>query len=54
VSLSAADPLNLTGGILPGPRVPAVRGRTLVLRDGVPVDPDALDPRQLVISPAAS
>jgi ATP-dependent Lhr-like helicase len=36
VRLSAADPLNLTGGVLPGPRVPAVRGRDLVLVDGVP------------------
>ena len=38
VRLSAADPLNLTGVLLPGPRVPAVRGRHLVLRDGVPVE----------------
>ena len=36
VRLSAADPLNLTGGVLPGPRIPAVRGRDLVLVDGVP------------------
>ncbi|MCU1493950.1 MAG: associated domain protein [Acidimicrobiaceae bacterium] len=37
VRLSAADPLNLTGIVLPGPRVPAVRGRELVLRDGAVV-----------------
>jgi ATP-dependent Lhr-like helicase len=36
VRLSAADPLNLTGILLPGPRVPAVRGRELVFVDGVP------------------
>ena len=35
VALAAADPLNLTGIVLPGPRVPAVRGRDIVLRDGV-------------------
>ncbi len=39
VHLSAADPLNLTGIVLPGPRQPAVHGRALVLRDGVAVDP---------------
>jgi ATP-dependent Lhr-like helicase len=38
VRLSAADPLNLTGVILPGARIPALRGRTVVYRDGLPVD----------------
>ena len=38
VRLSAADPLNLTGVILPGNRVPAVRGRTLTITDGVVVE----------------
>ena len=33
--LSAADPLNLTGVILPGPRIPAVRTRTVTLVDGM-------------------
>jgi ATP-dependent Lhr-like helicase len=37
VRLSAADPLNLTGIVLPGPRVPAVRGREILLRDGAVV-----------------
>ena len=37
VRLSAADPLNLTGALLPGKRVPAVRTNTIVLRDGLPV-----------------
>jgi ATP-dependent Lhr-like helicase len=32
--ISAADPLNLTGTILPGPRVPAVRGNRLLFRNG--------------------
>ena len=35
VQLSAADPLNLTGVILPGPRIPAQRGRTVTIKDGV-------------------
>ena len=37
VTLSAADPLNLVGIILPGERVPAISGKTITLRDGVPV-----------------
>jgi ATP-dependent Lhr-like helicase len=37
VSLSAADPLNLVGTLLPGPRVPALAGNRILLRDGVPV-----------------
>jgi ATP-dependent Lhr-like helicase len=37
VSLSAADPLNLTGIITPGARVPALTGNRVLFRDGVPV-----------------
>ncbi len=37
IRLSATDPLNLAGIILPGPRVPAVPTNFLVLRDGVVV-----------------
>ncbi|HEY2504986.1 MAG TPA: DEAD/DEAH box helicase [Streptosporangiaceae bacterium] len=32
--LSAADPLNLTGIVLPGPRVPAIGAKTVTLIDG--------------------
>jgi ATP-dependent Lhr-like helicase len=35
VRLSAADPLNLSGVILPGKRVPAVRTNSIVLQDGL-------------------
>jgi len=34
VRLSAADPLNLTGVILPGPRIPGVRTKTITVVDG--------------------
>ncbi|MBK6518239.1 MAG: DEAD/DEAH box helicase [Polyangiaceae bacterium] len=34
VRVSAVDPLNLVGILLPGPRVPAVAGTTLSFRDG--------------------
>ncbi|TKB89497.1 MAG: DEAD/DEAH box helicase [Nitrospira sp.] len=35
VTLSATDPLNLAGVILPGPRVPAVPTNFLIIKDGV-------------------
>jgi ATP-dependent Lhr-like helicase len=35
--LSAADPLNLVGILVPGERVPAISGRTVSYRDGVAV-----------------
>ncbi len=35
VTLSAADPLNLIGILVPGERVPAISGRTVSFRDGV-------------------
>lgn len=37
VSISAADPLNLTGIITPGRRLPAFTGNRILYRDGVPV-----------------
>ncbi len=40
VRLSATDPLNLTGVILPGPRIPAQHSRTITLRDGALEEPD--------------
>ncbi len=40
-TISAADPLNLVGIIVPGERVPAISGRFVTFCDGVPVDPAA-------------
>jgi ATP-dependent Lhr-like helicase len=37
IALSAADPLNLVGVLLPGPRVTAIVSNRILLRDGVPV-----------------
>ena len=37
VKLSAADPLNLAGVILPGPRIAAVPSNFVVFRDGIVV-----------------
>ncbi len=36
VTIAGADPLNLTGGVLEGPRVPSVRHREVSYRDGLP------------------
>ena len=41
VTISAADPLNLVGMLVPGERVPALSGRFVTFRDGVAIDPDA-------------
>jgi ATP-dependent helicase Lhr and Lhr-like helicase len=37
VALSAVDPLNLVGTLLPGDKVPALAGNRVLYRDGVPV-----------------
>jgi ATP-dependent Lhr-like helicase len=37
IKISASDPLNLSGVILPGPRVPAIPANFIVFRDGLPV-----------------
>jgi len=39
ITISATDPLNLVGIIVPGERVPAVSGRFVGFRDGVAVEP---------------
>jgi ATP-dependent helicase Lhr and Lhr-like helicase len=38
IRISAADPLNLTGIVLPGPRVPAIAAHTVTYVDGVVAD----------------
>jgi ATP-dependent Lhr-like helicase len=38
-TISAADPLNLVGILVPGERVPAISGRTVRYRDGIAVSP---------------
>ena len=38
ITISAADPLNLVGIIVPGERVPAISGKTVTFRDGVAYD----------------
>jgi ATP-dependent Lhr-like helicase len=37
VSISGADPLNLVGIVVPGPKVAALTGNRVLFRDGAPV-----------------
>jgi ATP-dependent helicase Lhr and Lhr-like helicase len=37
VVLSAVDPLNLTGSVVPGARIPAVLGHRILFEDGLPI-----------------
>lgn len=54
VRLSACDPLNLVGIVVPGTRVPAVRGKFVYFRDGEALAPElALEP-ELGFADAAS
>jgi len=41
VEVAGADPLNLTGALLGGDRIPAVRHRTVRYRNGVPSEPSS-------------
>jgi ATP-dependent Lhr-like helicase len=47
-TLSAADPLNLVGILVPGERVPAISGRTVSYRDGIAVTAEDVLARQAV------
>ncbi len=40
ITISAADPLNLVGIIVPGERVPAISGKSVTYRDGVAITAD--------------
>src|SRR5207302_865263 len=44
ITISAADPLNLAGIVVPGERVPAISGRTVNFKDGVVVETPAMQP----------
>jgi ATP-dependent helicase Lhr and Lhr-like helicase len=39
MTLSAADPLNLVGILVPGERVPAISGRSVSFQDGIAINP---------------
>ncbi len=63
VTVSAADPLNLVGIIVPGDKIPGISGRFVTYRDGVAIDTPASHARpkaspafrgQIEISPSYS
>ncbi|MBT1697695.1 DEAD/DEAH box helicase [Fulvivirgaceae bacterium PWU4] len=53
ISISAADPLNLTGIITPGRRIPAFSGNRILYQDGVPVAIREAKEIQFLIEPDA-
>jgi ATP-dependent Lhr-like helicase len=50
-TISAADPLNLVGIVVPGERVPANSGKVAAFRDGVAVAPDERAPGRANVLP---
>ena len=48
VTISAADPLNLVGVVVPGERIPAISGRYVSYRDGVAVESELLQQSKVV------
>jgi ATP-dependent helicase Lhr and Lhr-like helicase len=54
MTLSAADPLNLVGILVPGERVPAISGKTVSYRDGIGVSAADLIPSSEPSAAAAS
>jgi len=55
MTLSAADPLNLVGILVPGERVPAISGKTVSYRDGIAITAsDQVTPNQVTANQAAS
>ena len=46
IEVAGVDPLNLTGVVTPGPRIPAVLGQKVIYVDGVPVSADFAEAEQ--------
>src|SRR5437660_9683183 len=44
ITISAADPLNLAGIVVPGERVPAISGKYVSFKDGAVVETPGLQP----------
>jgi ATP-dependent Lhr-like helicase len=51
ITISAADPLNLAGIVVPGERVPAISGKFVSFRDGVLVETPEAQPLSMVSRP---
>jgi ATP-dependent Lhr-like helicase len=50
ITISASDPLNLAGIVVPGERIPAISGKQVSFRDGVLVETPEAQPLSLVSS----
>jgi ATP-dependent Lhr-like helicase len=50
VTISAADPLNLAGIVVPGERVPAISGKYVSFKDGVLTEAPEVPPLSVVAS----
>ncbi|HEY2390388.1 MAG TPA: hypothetical protein VGK22_04385, partial [Candidatus Angelobacter sp.] len=48
VTISAADPLNLVGIVVPGDRVPAISGKYVSFKDGVLAETPEVFPLSIV------
>jgi ATP-dependent helicase Lhr and Lhr-like helicase len=48
ITLSAADPLNLVGILVPGERIPAISGKTVIFRDGVAISDQGAESSRLL------
>ena len=53
ISISAADPLNLTGIMTPGRRIPAYSGNRILYRDGIPIAIREANEIQFFVEPEA-
>ncbi len=53
ISISAADPLNLTGIMTPGRRIPAYSGNRILYRDGIPIAVREANEIQFLVEPEA-
>jgi ATP-dependent helicase Lhr and Lhr-like helicase len=51
ITISAADPLNLAGIVVPGERVPAISGKSVSFRDGAVVETPQVQPLTLAGRP---
>jgi ATP-dependent Lhr-like helicase len=49
ITISAADPLNLAGIVVPGERVPAISGKHVSFKDGVLAETPEPQPLTLAI-----
>jgi len=50
ITISAADPLNLAGIVVPGERIPAISGKYVSFKDGVLVENPEAQPLAMAVT----